>query len=57
MIRYDLDRAAAADDIEKAVEMVLDKGFRTGDIHTKDVTTLIGCKQMGEEVMKAISEL
>jgi 3-isopropylmalate dehydrogenase len=57
MLRYDLDRPAAADDIERAVEMVLDKGLRTGDIHTKGVTTLIGCKQMGAEVEKAIAEL
>lgn len=57
MLRYDLDQAKAADQIEAAVEIVLNKGLRTGDIHQPGVTTLIGCKQMGEEVLKALGEL
>ena len=57
MLRYDLDQAKAADQIEAAVEAVLNKGIRTGDIHQTGVTTLVGCKQMGEEVVKALKEL
>ena len=56
MFRYDLSRGAEADLIEKAVEIVLDAGFRTGDIK-QDGCKLVGCKQMGEEVVKAINSL
>jgi 3-isopropylmalate dehydrogenase len=56
MLRYDLDRPEVADQIEKAIEVVLDKGFRTGDIKTEGCL-LIGCKEMGEEVEKAYNEL
>lgn len=57
MLRYDLDQAKAADQIESAVEAVLNKGIRTGDIHQEGVTSLIGCNRMGQEVMKALKEL
>ena len=56
MLRYDLNRGAEADQIEAAVEAVLNKGFRTGDIK-QDGCKLVGCKAMGEEVVKAIQEL
>uniref|UniRef100_A0A7S2V5A5 3-isopropylmalate dehydrogenase n=1 Tax=Fibrocapsa japonica TaxID=94617 RepID=A0A7S2V5A5_9STRA len=58
MLRYDLARPEAADLIENAVSSVLDKGFRTPDIYEGgEEQTLIGCKQMGEEVAKAVVEL
>lgn len=53
MLRYDLDRAEAADAIEAAVERVLDKGLRTSDLQQDGCQTL-GCKAMGEAV---VSEL
>ena len=56
MLRYDLSRPAEADLIEKAVEVVLDKGIRTADIK-QDGCQLVGCKRMGEEVVKAINSL
>jgi len=56
MLRYDLSRPVAADQLERAVEIVLDKGFRTGDIHQPGCT-LVGCKRMGEEVEKAVNEM
>lgn len=56
MLRYDLSRPEAADMLERAVENVLNKGFRTGDIK-QEGCTLLGCKEMGEEVTKAINEL
>jgi 3-isopropylmalate dehydrogenase len=41
MLRYSLDRADLADEIDTAVGRVLDKGLRTADIMAK------GCKQVG----------
>ena len=55
MLRYDLSQPEAAGQIEAAVERVLNKGFRTGDIKQEGCQT-IGCKQMGEEVTKCIVE-
>lgn len=56
MCRYDLSRPHTADLLERAVEAVLDKGFRTADIY-QDAPglKLVGCKQMGEEVRKIIA--
>lgn len=56
MLRYDLNQPAAADAVEKAVEIVLDRGFRTGDIY-QDGTVRVGCQRMGEEVVRAIQEM
>jgi 3-isopropylmalate dehydrogenase len=56
MLRYDLSQPNAADQIEAAVELVLNKGFRTGDIKQEGCKT-IGCKAMGEEVTKCIAEV
>mmetsp|Transcript_15000 Transcript_15000/g.16239 ORF Transcript_15000/g.16239 Transcript_15000/m.16239 type:complete len:404 (-) Transcript_15000:96-1307(-) len=53
MLRYDLHQPNAADDIEKAVEKVLDSGYRTGDIMSAGFK-LLGCREMGEEIAKAI---
>ena len=56
MLRYDLSRGDEADQLEKAVEKVLDLGFRTGDIKEPGCK-LVGTKEMGEEVTKAILSL
>jgi len=56
MLRYDLSRPKEADQIEAAVEIVLNKGFRTGDIK-QDGCKLVGCKEMGEAVVAAVNEL
>ena len=56
MLRYDLSRGDEADQLEKAVEIVLDRGFRTGDIK-QEGCKLIGCKEMGAEVVRAIAEM
>ena len=53
MLRYDLGQPAAADALEKAVEKVLDQGLRTGDIYSPG-TILVGCKEMGEAITKAL---
>lgn len=56
MLRYDLSQPEAADNLEKAVESVLNKGIRTGDIK-QEGCKLVGCKEMGNEVVKAINEM
>ena len=53
MLRYGLDQPAAADRIEKAVNTVLDQGYRTGDIMSEGMTA-VGCKGMGETLLAAI---
>lgn len=56
MLRHSLDQGQAADRIEKAVEAVLDEGYRTADIQEKDCR-LVGCKEMGRLVRKKIEKL
>ncbi|MBQ2642459.1 MAG: 3-isopropylmalate dehydrogenase [Eubacterium sp.] len=53
MLRYSFDLDAEADAVEKAVEKVLEDGIRTIDIHSEG-TTLVGCKQMGDEICNRI---
>lgn len=48
---FDLDEEAAA--IEKAVEAVLEKGYRTGDIMSVGCIQ-VGCSQMGSLIKEAI---
>ena len=54
MLRHSLDQVAAADRIEKAVEVVLDEGYRTADIQEPGCK-LLGCKQMGQLVRDKIT--
>ncbi|MGZ8482614.1 MAG: 3-isopropylmalate dehydrogenase [Candidatus Binatia bacterium] len=54
MLRHSLDQGAAADRIEKAVEVVLDEGYRTADIQEPGCK-LLGCKQMGQLVRDRIA--
>jgi 3-isopropylmalate dehydrogenase len=53
MLRHSLDQGAAADRIEKAVEDVLNEGYRTADIQEPG-GRLVGCKQMGTLVRRKI---
>ncbi|KAM0831163.1 hypothetical protein ACQ4PT_065737 [Festuca glaucescens] len=53
LLKYGLGAENAAKRIETAVEQTLDNGFRTGDIYSPG-TTLVGCKRMGMEVLKAL---
>jgi 3-isopropylmalate dehydrogenase len=50
MLRFSFDMNDAAEEIERAVETVLNKGLRTQDIYQKG-TKKIGCKEMGEAIM------
>ncbi len=56
MLRHSLEQVAAADRIEKAVETVLNEGYRTTDIHGSG-GKLIGCKKMGQLVREAIDKI
>lgn len=56
MLRYDLGRAAEADLIEKAVDIVMEKGYATADI-TREGTTPVGCREMGEKVKEELVAL
>jgi len=60
MFRYSLDAAAAGDAVEKAVNRVLDEGYRTVDIAgapgagpAADVK-LVGTREMGDRVLEAL---
>ena len=55
MLRYTFALAKEADAVEAAVQGVLRKGFRTGDIHRGDPShTLIGTKEAGRLIVEAI---
>lgn len=53
MLRYSFDMAAEADDIEAAVNKVLDKGLRTADMMSEGCT-LVGCSAMGDAILAEI---
>jgi 3-isopropylmalate dehydrogenase len=55
MLRHSLDQGAAADRVEKAVEAVLNEGYRTADIQEVGCK-LVGCKQMGQMVRDEIEK-
>ncbi|GAG42445.1 unnamed protein product, partial [marine sediment metagenome] len=46
MLRYSLDLHESAKNIENAVERILEKGYRTGDIF-KEGNKLVGTREMG----------
>ncbi|KAL5219602.1 hypothetical protein ABZP36_020286 [Zizania latifolia] len=46
-------RKCCKERVEAAVTETLNNGFRTGDIYSPG-TTLVGCKRMGEEVLKTV---
>ncbi|KAM0957043.1 hypothetical protein ACFX2I_025174 [Malus domestica] len=53
LLKYGLGEEKAAKRIEDAVLDTLNRGFRTGDIYSTG-TKLVGCKEMGEEVLKSV---
>ena len=46
MLRYSLNEDEAANDLEQAVEAVLEKGYRTADIFQEGAVK-VGCEEMG----------
>ena len=53
MLRYGLNESDAATEIENAVNQVLDRGYRTGDIMSSGMKA-VGCKEMGEVLLEII---
>ncbi|HLT99306.1 MAG TPA: 3-isopropylmalate dehydrogenase [Burkholderiaceae bacterium] len=54
LLRYSLDLPDHALRVENAVQKVLEQGLRTADIY-EEGTELVGTKQMGDAVLKALS--
>ncbi|HEX7775760.1 MAG TPA: isocitrate/isopropylmalate family dehydrogenase, partial [Parvibaculum sp.] len=55
-LRYTFDRGACADLLEKAVDAVLARGLRTGDIMQAGMTK-VGTVQMGDAILKELDRL
>ena len=53
LLRYSLDLDKEADDVEAAVQKVLEKGMRTVDIMSPGMTRL-GCSAMGSAIAAEI---
>lgn len=53
LVRYSLNDEQRAVQIERAVQKVLEQGYRTADIY-EDGTTLVSCDEMGEVVLNAL---
>ena len=53
MLRYSFDMPAEADEIEAAVNAVLDKGLRTADMMAEGCTR-VGCTAMGDAILAEI---
>ncbi|MGD1854203.1 MAG: 3-isopropylmalate dehydrogenase [Leptolyngbyaceae cyanobacterium] len=53
MLRYGLNQPGAATAIETAVNTVLDRGYRTGDIMAEGMTA-VGCKAMGQALLEVL---
>ncbi|MDP2681293.1 MAG: 3-isopropylmalate dehydrogenase [Deltaproteobacteria bacterium] len=54
MLRFSFNLIDAASDIERAVEKVLNKGFRAADINQHGMK-LVGCKDMGEAIISLLT--
>ncbi len=53
MLKYSFNLDAAAGDIENAVKSVLERGYRTADIHQAG-TKKVGCREMGELIAREL---
>ena len=53
MLRYSFDMPAEADEIEAAVNAVLDEGCRTADMMAPGCTR-VGCTEMGNKILEHI---
>ncbi len=56
MLRYSFGQEEAASLIERAVSVVLDQGYRTGDIYSEG-TRKVGTGEMGDAVVAALKAL
>lgn len=53
LFEYSLDMKEAARDIEKAVQCVLDEGYRTSDIYTQGMKK-VGTREMGQLILSKL---
>lgn len=53
LLRYSFDMVTAAEDIERAVEEVLNDGYRTADIRQKNCRK-VGTAEMGDQILKRL---
>lgn len=53
LLRHSLNLETEAKDIEKSVQKVLNKGYRTGDIYN-GIGTIVGTEEMGNLIVKEI---
>jgi len=53
LLRYSLNDEARAQQVENAVQKVLQQGLRTGDIY-EEGTKLVSCSEMGDAVLSAL---
>ncbi|MBI5682293.1 MAG: 3-isopropylmalate dehydrogenase [Deltaproteobacteria bacterium] len=53
MLRFSFNLGKEADAIERAVENVLNKGFRTQDIR-QEGSKIVGCKEMGDRIVEDV---
>ena len=56
LLRYSLGLKDEALAVERAVEAVLNDGYRTEDLH-EDQTTVIGTRAMGARIADALTQL
>lgn len=57
LLRYSFGLDAEADEVERAVERVLDEGYRTADILGDGVgCKKIGCREMGTRIAQAVRD-
>ena len=54
MLRYSFDLLAEADCIEKAVDKVLENGYRTADLVGDSGVTPLSCSEMTDKILEAI---
>jgi 3-isopropylmalate dehydrogenase len=54
LFEHGLARPKDAARVRRAVEVVLDKGYRTGDLGGGPGLTLLGTREMGERVREAL---
>ncbi len=56
MLRYSFSLEHLANAVERAVELTLEKGYRTPDIHSEGCTR-VGTEQMTDAIIKALEEV
>lgn len=55
LMRHQVDQPEVAGRIEKAVSQALSDGFRTPDLQSGHDTRTVGCKEMGDVLLKRLS--